>query len=96
MALGSLQDREINKFSEIGDKVVVNVTSPEDGQTMAFDQASSTVMYLGYAVAGSLTSAAVWKIKKFEISGTVIISSLADSNDLYDNVWDNRGSLTYG
>jgi hypothetical protein len=38
----------------------------------------------------------VWKIKKFEISGAVIISSLADSNDLYDNVWDNRGALTYG
>lgn len=97
MALsGSLQDREIAKFTEVNGKTSVNVNDVSENESFIFDQATSTIMYFGYATAGSLTSAASWKIKKIEISGTQVIVTHADSNSNYDNIWDNRASLTYG
>jgi len=54
-----------------------------------------TTTYLGYADAGSLTSASVWAIKKIdEITNDVSIT-WADGNTNFDNIWDNRLTLTY-
>ena len=58
------------------------------------DPASSTVTYLGKAAPGTATSTAAWQISKVDTtSGTVI--TWADSDDNYDNVWDDRASLSY-
>ena len=55
----------------------------------------SNIEYIGTAAIGSATSAAVWKIKKVNYTtGTVI--EYADSNENFDNIFDNRESLTYG
>jgi hypothetical protein len=55
---------------------------------------SGSVTYVGKAAIGSATSSAVWQIKKIdESSGTVI--TWADGNSSFDNIWDNRASLTY-
>lgn len=59
------------------------------------DVSSSTVTYIGYAKTGIATSSASWQIKKILVSGNVTSISYADGNDDYDNVWDNRDSLTY-
>ena len=59
------------------------------------DDASSTVTYVGLADPGSATSAAVWQIKKLTTSGSVTTVTLADGNSNFDNVWDNRASLSY-
>lgn len=59
------------------------------------DAASSTVTYLGYAKSGTATSGAGWQIKKVMTSGNVTSIAYADGDDNYDNVWDNRASLTY-
>ena len=60
------------------------------------DVASSTIMYLGEAVVGSLTSDSVWKIQRItsDTTGSLYIE-FADGNINYDNVWDNRASLSY-
>jgi hypothetical protein len=59
------------------------------------DDAGSGVTYVGNAAAGSLTSAAVWQIKKIvELNGDITIT-WADANAQFDNIWDNRASLTY-
>lgn len=54
-----------------------------------------TTTYIGYAVAGSLTSASVWAIKRIVETGLDVAITWADGNKNYDNIWDNRASLTY-
>lgn len=70
-------------------------TLPND-QIMRVDAVSSTVIYIGYARLGSLTSQAVWQIQKVEITGTEVAVLWADGDNAYNNIWDNRGSITYG
>lgn len=54
----------------------------------------SLVEYLGRAPTGSSTAGAVWQIRKIdETTGTII--TWADGNDSFDNIWDNRESLSY-
>ena len=53
-----------------------------------------TLTYIGNAAIGSATSAAVWQIKRLdETSG--LIKLWADGNANFDNIWDNRASLSY-
>jgi len=62
--------------------------------TLLIDTASGTVTYLGYAVPGTATSAASWKIKKIDSSsGTTI--KYADGVGTYTKIWDNRASYSY-
>lgn len=63
---------------------------------LRLDDAGSGVTYVGEAVVGTATSAASWRIKRItEASGDLTIE-WADSDSNFDNVWDNRASLTYG
>lgn len=62
------------------------------------DKVSSTT-YRGEALPGTLTSAAKWRIRRI-IEGTGpdkgdFSITWADGNDNFDNIWDNRLSLTY-
>lgn len=59
------------------------------------DKSTNKVAYFGYAVVGSLTSAAVWKMFKTTDSATGTTLLYADGNSDYDNIWDDRVSLTY-
>lgn len=52
-----------------------------------------TVTYLGEAAVGSATSAAVWRIKKIVETGDDV--SITYAGGKFDQVWDNRASLTY-
>lgn len=60
------------------------------------DEASASIIYVGYALPGNVTSSAVWKIKRIQVVGTETIIGYADSNAFFDNVWDDRASLSYG
>jgi hypothetical protein len=61
-----------------------------------YDEQSSTLGFLGEASPGTLSSAPSWRIRKlvYAADGDVTIT-WADGNSLFDNVWDNRASLTY-
>ena len=66
------------------------------GQNLATridDQTS--VLYLGNAPINSATSAAIWSIRRISITGGSTVIEWADGNDLNDNIWDNRASLSY-
>lgn len=65
-----------------------------NGKLLEWDTVGN-VTYLGYAVPGSLTSNAVWAIKRFIESGNDGSAKWADGNNSFDNVWNNRLSLTY-
>ena len=61
---------------------------------VAVDSGDANVEYVGRAQTGSATSSAVWQIQKIdENSGTVV--TWADGDDKFNNVYDDRESLTY-
>lgn len=58
------------------------------------DQVGATT-YVGYAIAGTATSAATWAIKRIIETGNDASITWADGDKDYNNIWDNRLSLTY-
>ena len=54
-----------------------------------------TTTYLGYANPGTLTSAALWAVKKVVETGGDAVFTWADGDKEFDNIWDDRLSLTY-
>ncbi len=58
------------------------------------DTVGSTT-YIGYAVPGTLTSAATWSIKKIVETANDVSITWADGSDSFDNIWDDRLILTY-
>lgn len=54
-----------------------------------------TTEYYGFAPVGSSESSAVWQIKRLTVSGAITSITFADGDSNFDNVWDNRASLTY-
>lgn len=53
----------------------------------------ATYTYIGEADAGALVAGAVWRIKRMTNADYTIV--WADGNAAFDNVWNDRASLTY-
>ena len=60
----------------------------------ATDSGTSTTFYLGEAVEGSATSAAVWRIQRIQTASGVQID-WADGDSDFDGIFDDRESLSY-
>ena len=60
-----------------------------------FDEPDTSTLYIGEAATNVVTSQAFWKIRKLSTSGSVTSIQYADGDDQFDNVWDNRTSLSY-
>ena len=64
-------------------------------EIIKIDEADSATTYIGLAPFGSATSSSVWQIQKIGESATVTTVTYADGDDSYNNVWDDRASLSY-
>lgn len=54
---------------------------------------TGTYVYIGTAIPGTSTSSGDWRIKRItSATGTTV---WADGDALYDNVWDDRATLSY-
>jgi len=81
-----------------------NTASMDDGDDIQiyYDMGSllklidegATATYVGQAQDGSLESDPVWQIQKIDTSSGVSIL-WADGNNKFDNIWDDRATLTY-
>lgn len=80
------------KADIIDESVPVSIVSATDDLTFRYDVVGN-VVYLGEAQPGSATSGAVWKVMKFDSDAESIL--FADGNKSFDNVWDDRVSLSY-
>ena len=61
-----------------------------------YDQVSDVLAYAGKAVPGTATSAASWQVRELVFNAAGDVSArFADGDALFNNVWDNRGSLSY-
>ena len=58
------------------------------------DEIDSSISYFGYALPGTTTSSASWKIKKVNINGDGSVT-WANGTAAFDKIWDNRLSYTY-
>lgn len=68
----------------------------KDFATRSDSATTANVTYVGIADCGTATSAARWKIFKVDETTTdTAIVTYADGNEAFDNIWDNRASLTY-
>lgn len=71
---------------------LVVTSTLKDAQLVKVD-AGATYTYVGAAVCGTATSSALWQVKRVtNASGDVV---WADGDGSYNNVWDNRASLSY-
>jgi len=78
-----------------GQEVYVTNLGDTD-QAVRLDVASSTVSYVGKAPVGATVGAASWKIFRMTTAtdGDLTIE-YADGNANFDNVWNDRASLSY-
>ena len=58
----------------------------------------SDPIYIGRAIPGSLTNEAKWQIQKitYDVNGNPTSGLYAGDENDYDNIWDNRATLSYG
>lgn len=54
-------------------------------------------VYIGRAAAGTATSAAAWQVQKltYDVDGNVTAIQFAGGTNDYNQVWDDRATLTY-
>ena len=61
-----------------------------------FGASAQTLADKGYADAGSLDGSAVWRISKLVLdTDDDLVTTYADGDTEYNNIWTNRLSLSY-
>lgn len=65
----------------------------EADESILVDSVGSDI-YIGYALPGTLTSEAKWKIKRVNTTNPISIF-WADSSTLYNKKWSDRATYTY-
>lgn len=83
---------EKGKFRDSVNGPVVAVTVEQSNLSSLFDTATA-IIYIGDAIRGSLTSDPVWKISRVDTSSSLI--TILTASDGYDQIWNDRASLTY-
>lgn len=93
--IGGIAGKKVFVIDSVGN--IVDFGSQSNLALQLDDVTTTSVTYIGVAAIGTATSAASWQIKKLDESGTPITLTIkwADGNDSFDNIWDNRSSLTY-
>lgn len=92
----SLRDREFDKFRPANsDQSKVAVSDETTELSTAIDEVSADLSYFGFAAIGADHATAVWKIKRLQTTGTVTLLQYADGDESFDNIWNNRASLSY-
>lgn len=87
---GSLSDY-IAKTSTIDGEAVQHVRL-EQNFSVRYDE-GATYTYIGEAEPGASTASAVWRVKRLTNANNTIL--WADGDTSFDNIWDNRASLSY-
>lgn len=79
----------------------VEVRVNDDGTFSTFttatrldDTTTANVVYIGKAVPGVLPSSPSWQISRLDTS-TGLTKTFADGDSSFNNIWDDRASLTY-
>ncbi len=74
---------------------LVTTTTSSPKRVTAIDEVDASTTYLGFAKLGVATSEAKWQVLRIQKTGTVTLIQYADGDTRFNNVWDDRASLTY-
>ena len=87
---GDIYEKVAGSWNLIGSPAVAQTTRTDT------DGATPETIYRGAAIPGTATSAALWRMEEITIAADGDVTILfADGNDSFDNIWDNRASLSY-
>ena len=95
---GKVMNVELETDGSIPVTVVAGGSAAAQTVSKIDDTTTANVVYIGKAEltgAAISTSGAVWQIKKLDTSSIALDKKWADGDSSYNNVWDNRASLTY-
>lgn len=59
------------------------------------DESTSGTTYFGFALPGTATSSARWRILRAVEASGITTFTYADGDDKFDNIWDDHASLPY-
>lgn len=59
------------------------------------DDAGGTTYYGSSLILGADPALPIWRIRKEAATGNSVVITYADGDGNYDNIWNNRASLTY-
>jgi hypothetical protein len=90
---GGLTDYEVRSTDVGGGKHVQHLRIDLDAPYNVKIDEGATYTYIGHAVPGSVTSGGVWRIKRLTNSDATVLWADGDGN--FNNVWDDRASLSY-
>ena len=71
------------------------VQEANDNFTTLIDAADSSTTYIGKAKLGTATTESRWQVKKISVNGSVTTIAFAGGDDAFNDVWDDRASLSY-
>lgn len=93
--LSDTNDIEVNPATEDKQDDIINSLNGASYDTLIDETTTANTAYIWTATIWSATSSAVWRIKRIDESGSVTNIWWADSNTNFDNIRDNRASLSY-
>jgi hypothetical protein len=82
-----------NSLNPATEETATEISDTISSAYIVRQQDTGTYLYIGKAVPGSSSASAVWQIQRLENSTGNIF--FADGNANFDNIWDNRASLSY-
>ena len=77
---------------------IIQTTTQSPKLVTLIDEAQTTptnITYVGKAKLGTATSDAGWQILRIERSSTITAIQYANGSTRYNQVWDDRASLSY-
>lgn len=97
----------VNPIDHLNNAALVTESHAPVVKTIVDETGAPAVKYIGYAALGSATSASVWRIQRVTVAGGITTVEYAqtpapgDGDDpdryaLFDKVWDDRATYTYG
>ena len=89
-------DNQVAIIAQLDDILTALATDTEDKRlTVRLDEVSNTLFYVGKALIGKVDSDANWLIIRYTTTGVVLKSEYANGSEAFNQVWNNRATLTY-
>jgi hypothetical protein len=76
-------------------KAMIAAYTGGKGSPLRIDESNPYEIYYGYSSPNTPGNVDFWAIQRVSRRGDIISYTWADGNELYDNIWDDRLTLTY-
>jgi hypothetical protein len=89
-------DNQVIIIAQLDDIIeALNTDTKDKRLTVRLDQVSDTLFYVGKALIGKVDTDANWLIIRYTQTGVILKSEYANGSEAFDQVWNDRTTLTY-